>query len=175
LSLWIFGKFEITRSGTVAEGSSLTKTRWSFEGLDVGDVVVSTFVSPATASNLSPEDSEQSQQTHPGKFNKSGSYHVCEVPFIRTAHCGRAARTITAAAINDYPLRCSCELRRLTEHFDRHIEVYKVLIIHTLHELQVRQSFFDNQSATNMSLCPPFTAETANIKVKKAQDLWNTQ
>lgn len=26
-----------------------------------------------------------------------------------------------------------------------------------------------------MSLCPPFTAETAHIKVKKAQDLWNTQ
>lgn len=26
-----------------------------------------------------------------------------------------------------------------------------------------------------MSLAPPFTAETANDKVKKAQDLWNTQ
>ncbi|TFK53292.1 DUF1348-domain-containing protein [Heliocybe sulcata] len=26
-----------------------------------------------------------------------------------------------------------------------------------------------------MSLAPPFTAETANAKVKKAQDLWNTQ
>ncbi|KAF2136650.1 uncharacterized protein K452DRAFT_292241 [Aplosporella prunicola CBS 121167] len=26
-----------------------------------------------------------------------------------------------------------------------------------------------------MSLAPPYTAETANAKVKKAQDLWNTQ
>lgn len=26
-----------------------------------------------------------------------------------------------------------------------------------------------------MSLAPPFTAETAHLKVKKAQDLWNTQ
>ena len=26
-----------------------------------------------------------------------------------------------------------------------------------------------------MSLAPPFTAETAHVKVKKAQDLWNTQ
>lgn len=26
-----------------------------------------------------------------------------------------------------------------------------------------------------MSLAPPFTHETANLKVKKAQDLWNTQ
>ncbi|OJD35221.1 uncharacterized protein BKCO1_18000108 [Diplodia corticola] len=26
-----------------------------------------------------------------------------------------------------------------------------------------------------MSLAPPFTRETANVKVKKAQDLWNTQ
>lgn len=26
-----------------------------------------------------------------------------------------------------------------------------------------------------MSLCPPFTAETAHAKVKRAQDLWNTQ
>ncbi|KAI7231568.1 hypothetical protein KC330_g6347 [Hortaea werneckii] len=26
-----------------------------------------------------------------------------------------------------------------------------------------------------MSLAPPFTAETAHAKVKKAQDLWNTQ
>ncbi|KAF2083591.1 DUF1348-domain-containing protein [Saccharata proteae CBS 121410] len=26
-----------------------------------------------------------------------------------------------------------------------------------------------------MSLSPPFTAETAHLKVKKAQDLWNTQ
>ncbi|KAF2458346.1 hypothetical protein BDY21DRAFT_342227 [Lineolata rhizophorae] len=26
-----------------------------------------------------------------------------------------------------------------------------------------------------MSLMPPFTAETAHLKVKKAQDLWNTQ
>jgi hypothetical protein len=27
----------------------------------------------------------------------------------------------------------------------------------------------------NMSLAPPFTQETAHAKVKKAQDLWNTQ
>lgn len=26
-----------------------------------------------------------------------------------------------------------------------------------------------------MSLAPPFTHETAHAKVKKAQDLWNTQ
>lgn len=26
-----------------------------------------------------------------------------------------------------------------------------------------------------MSLTPPFTRETAQVKVKKAQDLWNTQ
>ena len=27
----------------------------------------------------------------------------------------------------------------------------------------------------NMSLAPPFTEEAAHAKVKKAQDLWNTQ
>lgn len=39
----------------------------------------------------------------------------------------------------------------------------------------LHQASHDPVFTFTMSLAPPFTAETAHAKVKKAQDLWNTQ